>query len=142
MKTSLNGIELIKKFEGFSDKPYLCPAGHLTIGYGHVIPVNTSQLRVTKLRAEEILRRDLARFESSILKLINVPLNQNQFDALVSFTYNLGAGALQRSSLRQKINRGEYQIAANEFLKWVYAGGKRLNGLVLRRSAESQLYLT
>ncbi len=84
----------------------------------------------------------LAKFEQAIKTLINVPLNQNQFDALVSFTYNLGVGALQRSTLRQKINRAEHQIAASEFFKWVYAGGKRLGGLVSRRSAESQLYLT
>jgi lysozyme len=147
MKTSINGIELIKKFEGFSDKPYLCPAGYLTIGYGHVIQEKerlNSQFStlITKLKAEEILRNDLAKFEQAIKTLINVPLNQNQFDALVSFTFNLGAGALQRSTLRQKINRAEHQIAASEFFKWVYAGGKRLGGLVSRRSAESQLYLT
>ncbi len=147
MRTSINGIEVIKQFEGFSAKPYLCPANYLTIGYGHVISekeklsTHHSPL-ITKLQAEELLRHDLQKFESAISKLISVPLTQNQFDALVSFTYNLGAGALQRSTLRSKINRNEHQLAATEFLKWVYAGGRKLAGLLARRQAESTLYLT
>ncbi len=142
MKTSANGINLIKQFEGFSPTPYLCPANYLTIGYGHVIPATSNQLLVTKLQAEEILRADLLKFETSVKKLINVPLHQNQFDALISFTYNLGAWALQRSTLRQKINRKEHELAASEFLKWVYAGGQKLTGLIARRRAEALLYLT
>lgn len=145
MKTSITGIELIKHFEGFSAKPYLCPANYLTIGYGHVITekekLNSELFNlITKFQAEKILRNDLTKFERSVKALITVPLTQNQFDALVSFTYNLGAGALQRSTLRSKINRGEYSAAAAEFLKWIYAGGRKLPGLVLRRKEESLLY--
>jgi lysozyme len=147
MKASLKGIELIKQFEGFSAKPYLCPANYLTIGYGHVITKKEKlgphhSPLITKIQAEELLRQDLQKFESAVKKLISVPLTQNQFDALVSFTYNLGAGALQRSTLRQKINRKEHQLAATEFLKWVYADGRKLAGLLARRQAESTLYLT
>lgn len=147
MKTSQNGIQLIKFYEGFSAKPYMCPANYLTIGYGHVISQaekqKTSDLqnfKITKQQAEEILQNDLIRFENSILNLITTKLNQNQFDALVSFVYNLGAGALQRSTLRQKINRGEHNQAAAEFMRWIYAGGKILQGLINRRQAEANLY--
>jgi lysozyme len=103
---------------------------------------NLTTNSITKLQAEELLRFDLLKFEQAIKTLIQAPLSQNQFDALVSFTYNLGVGALQRSTLRQKINRAEHKLAASEFLKWVYAGGKKLKGLELRRSVEAALYLT
>ncbi len=157
MRTSLNGINLIKTFEGFSAVPYLCPAKYLTIGYGHVveetgirkleagkekIPVSSFQYPITRLQAEEILRNDLIRFELAVKKLITAPINQNQFDALVSFTYNLGAGALQRSTLRSKVNRLEHELAACEFLKWIYASGRKLSGLVARRRAEAEIYLS
>lgn len=140
MRTSVTGIDLIKNFEGFSPRPYLCPAGHLTIGYGHVVRENERFSLLTKLQADDLLRNDLLRFENSVNRLINISLKQNQFDSLVSFTFNLGAGALQRSTLRQKVNRGEHSLAAAEFLRWVYAGGRALKGLALRRQAESALY--
>ena len=147
MKTSPNGIELIKRFEGFSPTPYFCPANYLTIGYGHLITekdafITSKKTEISKLQAEEILRSDLQKFERAIKNLINIPLDQNQFDALISFTFNLGAGALQRSTLRQKINRGEHIQASQEFLKWVYSSGRKVRGLIYRRIAESALYLT
>ncbi len=142
MRTSATGINLIKHFEGFSATPYKCPANYLTIGYGHVIKPSESFAELTKQQAEALLRADLQSFEGSVVRLITTPLRQNQFDALVSFAYNLGAGALQRSTLRQKVNRLEHHSAAAEFLRWVYAGGRRLNGLVVRRQAESVLYLS
>ncbi|MBN8542806.1 MAG: lysozyme [Alphaproteobacteria bacterium] len=89
----------------------------------------------------DALRKDLRVAEQAVMRLIHVPLTQNQFDALVSFTFNLGSGALQRSTLRRKINRGEHEAAAREFSKWVFAGGKRLSGLVRRRQAEGKLYM-
>ena len=140
MKASINAINLIKKYEGFSAIPYICPGNYLTIGYGHLIKKDESFSKISKLEAEKLLMLDLKSFELSIQKLISSSINQSQFDALCSFAYNLGAGALQRSTLRQKINRDEYIQAANEFSRWVYAGGKKLRGLVSRREAERQLF--
>jgi lysozyme len=143
MRTSQVGIDLIKNYEGFSPAIYPCPAGIPTVGYGHVVLKHEKfPPTITKQEAEKILQQDLVQFENSVNNLIKVPLNQNQFDALVSFTFNLGGGALQRSTLRQRLNRGEYRDAANEFTKWVFAGGRRLRGLVRRREAERDLFLS
>lgn len=143
MKTSQDGIDLIKGFEGFVPHRYLCAAGYPTIGYGHVIlPHETFPDRITMQEAADLLAKDLLQFERGVLRLISVPLTQGQFDALVSFTFNLGGGALQRSTLRQRLNRGDYAGAANEFSKWTMAGGKRLSGLVKRRHAERELFLS
>lgn len=137
-----DGIRLITTFEGLSLKPYLCPAGVWTIGYGHTGPmVNKDTPNITIEEAEAILQHDLHRFESSVLRLITRPLTDGQFDALVSFTFNLGAGALQRSTLRQKCNRREDEGAAAEFLKWNKIGGNAVKGLTKRRLAESGIYL-
>jgi lysozyme len=97
--------------------------------------------RITRKEAREILAKDLRSAEASVLRLITAPLNQHQFDALVSFTFNLGGGALQRSTIRVKINRREYEEAASQFMRWVWAGGKKLEGLVRRRKAESEMFL-
>lgn len=140
MKTSDIGLELIKCFEGFSPVPYLCPAGVWTIGYGSTIGVTKITPAIDKTTAELLLQSQLIRYEKSVNKLITVPLTQNQFDALVSFTYNLGGAALQRSSLRRKLNRREYEQVPTEFLKWVRAGGIKLVGLVKRRKAEGELF--
>ncbi len=139
--TSNKGIELIKYFEGFKAEPYVCAGGYMTIGYGHKLLPSDRVKTLTEPRAEILLRKDLVRFERAVIKYITQPLSPDQFDALISFTYNLGAAALQRSSLRQKINYGEFEDAAKEFNKWVYAGGKRLSGLVRRRKIESQLFM-
>ena len=135
------GIELIKYFEGFSSNIYTCSGGYKTIGFGHKVLPNENYTSISLATAEEILAKDLFKAERSVINLINSPLTDNQFAALVSFTFNIGGAALQRSTLRQKINYGNYQGCKDEFLKWVYAGGKKVTGLILRRSAESKLFL-
>ena len=142
---SKQGLDLICRFEGFSPIIYMCPAGYPTIGYGHLITeANKEQFLdgVDEDEALDLLRQDVAVAERAVLRLIAVPLTQGQFDALVSFTFNLGAGALQRSTLRRKVNRQDHAEVPREFAKWVWAGGKKLNVLVKRRKAESQLYIT
>ena len=139
------GISLIKRYEGYKTTPYRCPAGLYTVGYGHVIG-NGLQLpdewnRTFSLgEIDELLRTDLARFERGVSRYCPVYLTQSQFDALVSFSFNLGLGVLQRSTLRQKLNRGDYDGASKEFLKYTRAGGKVLKGLVRRRQAEYNLF--
>lgn len=139
------GIELVKRFEGFSSTIYLCPAGYPTIGYGHVVtPEERERFRngITREEAEELLRRDLIRFELGVKSLIKgVKLHEYSIDALVSFSYNVGLYAFRGSTLRRLILRGELIDAAEQFLRWVYAGGKKLRGLELRRRAERELFL-
>lgn len=137
------GLNLIKRFEGFSHAIYICPAGYPTIGYGHVVLAHEQDqfaTGITQAEATELLRKDVRIAERAVLRLISVPLTDGQFDALVSFTFNLGAGALQRSTLRRKVNRGEHQAVPAELMKWVWAAGKRLPGLVRRRRAEALVY--
>ena len=139
------GISLIKRYEGYKTTPYRCPAGLYTVGYGHVIG-NGLQLpdkwnRTFSLgEIDELLRTDLARFERGVLRYCTVYITQSQFDSIVSFSFNLGLGVLQRSTLRQKLNRGNYDVASKEFLKYTRAGGKVLKGLVRRRQAEYNLF--
>jgi lysozyme len=136
-----NGIDLIKRFEGFSRTVYFCPAGYPTIGYGHVVkPYEDFSAGIDETQAEELLRQDAVIAERAVLRLINVPLTDGQFDALASFTYNLGGGALQRSTLRRKINREEHADVPEQFMRWIWAGGRKLKGLVRRRAAETQFY--
>lgn len=140
---SKDGLDLICRFEGFSPVIYICPAGYPTIGYGHLITEANKEKfldGVDEDEALELLRKDVAVAERAVLRLITVPLTQGQFDALVSFTFNLGAGALQRSTLRHKINREEHDDVPAELMKWVWAGGRKLKGLVKRRKAEIYLY--
>ena len=139
MKTSDYGIALIKHFEGFSAMPYRCPAGYYTIGYGHVLKKN-SPTHVNEAQAENVLRDDVRIAESAVVRLIHRALLQHQFDALVSFTFNLGAGALQRSQLRRVVNRGEDAAVPVQLARWVYAGGRKLPGLLKRRAAEGNMY--
>lgn len=140
--TTGKGIELIKQFEGFKPRPYVCSGGFLTIGYGHKILPSDKYNNITPERAELILLKDLLRMERAVLKYIDNELNDDQFASLVSFTFNLGPAALQRSALRQKINYGDYNAAANEFNKWVYAGGRKIMGLVRRRKVERDLFMS
>jgi lysozyme len=143
-KISKTGLDLIKQFEGFSPTVYICPAGYPTIGYGHVVkPQEREQFAggITPEQAEALLRQDVQTAERTVLRLISVPLTQGQFDALVSFTFNLGAGALQRSTLRSKVNRGDHAAVPAEFRKWVWAGGRKLEGLVRRRELEKKFYI-
>jgi len=148
LTTSDNGIALIKRFEGYRSSPYICPAGVPTIGYGTTIypdgrKVSTNDADIKESEATSYLKHDVAAFESDVNKLVKSDINQSQFDALVSFAYNLGAGALKRSTLLKKVNADPNDPSIkDEFLRWVNAGGKKLKGLVLRRDAEAQLYLT
>lgn len=139
LKTSNKGVGFIKRHEGLMLVPYICPAGYRTIGYGHLL-TDDSVHSITASDAINFLNSDIDVCEDAIKRLINVPLSQNQFDALVSFVFNLGSGSLQRSSLRAKLNRLEYDCASNEFTKWVFAAGKRIQGLVRRRTEEMDLF--
>ena len=137
-----DGVDLIKRFEGFSQTVYFCPAGLRTVGYGHVVrPHEDFTSGITEQQAVELLRRDVAVAERAVLRLITVPLTDGQFDALVSFTYNLGGGALQRSTLRRKVNRQEHVLVPEQLMRWVWANGRRLKGLVRRRKYESGVYV-
>lgn len=137
------GLSLIKSFEGFYPKAYLCPAGLQTIGYGHVIrPGEVFAQPLSETQAETLLRQDVFFAEAAVDRLIKVPLTQGQFDALASFTFNCGAGSLQRSTLRACINRQEHERVPEELLKWTRVGGKIVSGLLRRRMAEAALYTT
>jgi len=143
MQTSQTGLALIKKYEGFSAKTYLCPARKPTIGYGHLIKTGEKfpPSGITEEVADDLLKQDVGVAENAINELVTAELTQNQFDALASFTYNLGAKSLEKSSLRRLLNQGEMELAAAEFPKWIFAGGTRQNGLVQRRKAEMRLFL-
>lgn len=141
MRTSQQGIDLIKEFEGFSERVYLCPSGVNTIGYGHTQGVQIGDT-CTREQAEEYLKDDLREAEEAVLALVNVPLSQNQFDALVSLVYNIGSGHFYGSTIRRVINckvadKEEYRRA---WMMWVKSKGKRLKGLVRRREAEYKLF--
>ena len=157
MKISARGIQLIKHWEGVRYRPYICSARLHTIGVGHVLYPDQGRLPLDQrdafpLKAEDnrvfsgaevdgILSADLQRFEAGITKLFPMVLAQGQFDALCSFAFNLGLGGVQRSTLRQKVLRGEVE-AADEFLKFTRGGGKILPGLVKRRNDERALFLS
>lgn len=140
MKTSQAGIELIKKFEGLRLSAYLDSVDVPTIGVGHTRGVKMGDV-ITEEQAEKLLRDDLADAEEAIRQFVAVPLTQGQYDSLVSWTFNLGRGALLGSTLLKKLNKGLYEQAANEMLRWVHAGGKLLPGLVKRRQAEKRMFL-
>lgn len=140
---SQEGLMLIKHFEGFAPQIYRCPAGYDTIGYGHVVRAHEAFAGgITLQAAEDLLRQDVRAAERSVLRLIRVPLTQGQFDALVSFTFNLGSGALQRSTLRRRVNREDHDAVPAELRRWVWAGGRRLTGLIKRREAEVRSYIS
>lgn len=140
MRTSQRGLNLIKSFEGLRLQAYQDAVGVWTIGYGTTRGV-TSGMSISKEQAERMLLNDVQRFEPDVQRLITAPLNQNQWDALMSFTYNLGAGNLESSTLRRLLNAGDYAGAAEQFPRWNKAGGKVLTGLARRRSAERELFL-
>ena len=143
MKASEKCLALIKEFEGYERFPYSCPAGKLTIGYGHVIrPGETFPVKgLTESEATELLCKDLESFEARVLDLVTVPITQGQMDALCSFAYNLGAEKLKKSTLLRMLNNGFYAQAADQFGLWVNANGQKLPGLVKRRAAEKALFL-
>ncbi len=140
MKISLAGIDFIKRWEGLRLSAYRCPAQVWTIGYGHTKTARRG-MKITEPIAERLLRQDLEVYEYSVRNLVKVSLSQNQYDALVSFCFNVGRGAFAQSTLLRVLNQGNYQRAAREFHKWVHAGNKVLPGLVSRREAESDMFL-
>lgn len=149
MKISDNGINLIKKFEGVRYKPYKCPAGLWTVGVGHLIGdgkqlPDSYNKTFTESEVDAILRKDLARFERGVTMLFPVSyrFTQGMFDALTSFAFNLGVGALQRSTVRSALLRYDKDKAGESLLKYCRAGGKILKGLQLRRQAEYKLLMT
>jgi len=136
-------VNLIKEFEGCQLKAYVCPAGVLTIGYGHTGPDVRPGMRITEAEAERLLKEDLKRFEQSVTRLITVPFTQHEFDATVSFTFNVGTGSLEHSTFKRRINTGESKPLCfqEEFPKWVNGSDGPLPGLVRRREAEIKLAL-
>jgi len=167
VKTSQKGIDLMHRFEGCRNKPYLCPATIWTVGYGEVLYQDQIRLPVMRkegytgmIRSEYPLRqednrvwskeeinklfeRSIGTFERGVLRLVPGSAGrQGSFDALVSFAFNAGLGNLQRSTIRMKANRGEWEEAAESFMQWTKGGGKELPGLVRRRKAEKELFLS
>lgn len=167
MRLSPQGEALMHKYEGFRNRPYLCPAHIWTIGYGHVLyqdqirlpvirkegydglirkeyPLTEGDNRVwTKEEINQLFRDDVRDFERGVLRLVpNVSGRQGAFDALVSFAFNAGLGNLQRSQIRIKAVRGDWEGAAEAFMQWIKGGGKVLPGLVKRREAEKSLFLS
>lgn len=140
MKISELGLDLIKHYEGLRLRAYQCTAGVWTIGYGHTQDVQPYDV-IDERQANIFLRQDVAVSENEVKRLVNVPLIQHQFDALVSLSFNIGNGNFKSSTLLEKLNAGDYTSAAAEFPRWVYAAGKRLSGLVGRREAEKKLFL-
>jgi lysozyme len=139
MRTGPQGIELIRHFEGCRLDAYLCPAGVWTIGYGHTANVKEGD-SIDQEAAEAFLIEDLENFEQSVTRMVEVPLTQQQFDALVSWTFNLGAGNLAESTLLRKLNNYQYVDVPEQIMRWVRAGGQVLDGLVRRRAAEAALF--
>jgi lysozyme len=136
MKVSDNCLKIIREFEGFQSKPYRCPAGVPTIGYGSTryangTPVKLTDPPITEAKADEIMRTTLVQYEDAVNRYVSAPINQNQFDALVDFAYNAGAQNLRTSTLLTLLNKKEYKAAAGQFDKWVNGGGKKLPGLVV-----------
>jgi len=167
MKLSETGANLMHQYEGYRNKPYLCPAHIWTIGYGHVLYQDQIRLPVvkkegytglirkeyvlkpednrvwTKEEIEKLFADDIASFERGVLRLAPTVFGrQGAFDACVSFAFNAGLGNFQRSTIRMKINRGEWESAAEAFMMWTKGGGKELPGLVKRRKAEKALFLS
>ncbi|MCH7381355.1 lysozyme [Acinetobacter higginsii] len=145
MTTSQTGINLITSFEDLELKAYLCPAGVWTIGFGTTVYPDGTKVKkgdaCTAEQAKAYFAYDLKRFENAVNSGLTVTINQNQFDALVSLTYNIGETALKKSTLLAKLNKGDLKGAAEQFTVWNKGGGKVLNGLVRRRAAERDLFL-
>ena len=158
MNVSAKAVEMIQHHEGIRYRPYRCPARLWTVGVGHVLYPEQGKLPVdqrdgfalrpeddrqfTKDEVDGILRRDLQRFERGVEQLISVALTQGQFDACVSFAFNVGLGTLQRSTFRQKVIRGEKDAAIASLLQYCKAGGKVLKGLEKRRKDEAALFVS
>ena len=139
MNIGQKGIDLIKHFEGCELNAYKCPAGVWTIGYGHIKGVSEG-MSITQEQAEQMLLDELKEYENYINELVTVNLSQNQFDALVSWVYNLGPANLKSSTMLKVLNDGKYEDVPYQMKRWNKAGGKVLDGLVRRREAEALLY--
>jgi len=140
MHMSQGGLDnLLKKFEGCKLKAYRCPANVCTIGYGHTSAAGAPQVAdgmiITQADAEDILKRDIVKYEIAVMDLVKVKLTQNQFDVLVDFAYNAGVGNLKSSTMLKKVNAGDLDAVPAELMKWTKGGGKVLPGLVRRRQA-------
>lgn len=142
MTVSDEGLDLIKSFEGCRLTAYRDAAGVWTIGYGHTGPDVVPGGTITQQEADALLQADVNRFASGVEALVEVPMTQEQFDALVSFAYNIGLSAFGQSTLLRLLNAEDYDGAANQFQRWVHGGGKVLPGLVRRREAEAELFRT
>jgi len=141
MKLSAEGLDLIKRFEGFRGQQYSDVAGFLTIGYGHrIVPPESFPNGIGEPQAAAILARDVSTAEEAVSRLVKVVLTQGQFDALVDFCFNLGAGRLAKSTLLRALNSGLYDAAAEQILLWDQAGGEMNLGLKARREAELRLW--
>lgn len=138
---SRRGLELIKRFEGYSGAAYLCPANVWTIGWGHTQGVKKGDICTPEL-AEVYLAHDVEDVERAITKLVKVPLTQEQFDALASFVFNIGTGKFMKSTLLRRLNAGAYDDVPQQLLRWNKAGGKTSAGLAKRRAAEAQMWDT
>ena len=141
MNLNKNGENLIKRFEGCRLKAYKCPAGVWTIGYGHTGNVRADDV-ITQIEADELFKRDIAVHEDNVKRLVKVPLTQGQFNALVSFEFNVGYGAFSNSTLLKLLNAQNYEGAGKQFSRWVYAGDRVLEGLIKRRQAETEMFLS
>ena len=146
MKASEKCLDMIVHHEGLRLKPYKCPAGLYTVGVGHLIGDGKSlpdswNRTFTLEEVYDLLAKDVTRFERGVERLITIPLKQGEYDAIISFAFNLGLGTLQKSTLRQKLNRGDKEGAIESLLKYNKAGGKILKGLDNRRKDEAALFL-
>ncbi len=135
-----NAVSLAKTFEGFSSKPYICPAGFYTIGFGHLCKKDTPP--IDKAQGEALLKQDLITALLGTAKYCPILLTENKekFGAIIDFVFNLGTGRLQTSTLRRRINQRDWPEVVKELLRWVYGGGRKLPGLVARRKAESLFF--
>lgn len=148
MRLSKQGADFIGAFEGFSGTLYNDPAGHCTIGFGHLVHLGNCdgsepaefKKGITRKRAARLLREDALSFENAIEDAVAVRLSQTQFDALVSFCFNVGPGNFRSSTLLKKLNEGDYEAVPGQLNRWVFAGGKKLDGLIRRRRAEGRLF--
>ena len=145
MRTSESGIDFIKRHEGFRKNAYRDPGGRWTIGYGHLLSPNVqrdfSGETITRERAEELLRYDIQEAERCVNNHVTVPLTQNQFDALVSWTYNLGCGNLKSSTMLDVLNAEQYNRVPDEIQRWTYIDGEHSPGLANRRQDEANLFV-
>lgn len=142
LSTGSAGLAYIRQFEGFRGIPYRDPIGKMTVGYGHLVRKGEYFDGVTRDHGEQLMRQDVLLAEAVVKRHVRVPLSDSQFDALVSLVYNIGEGNFRKSTLVKKLNRGNYKAAADEFLEWEYAGGRRFDGLAQRRRAERKLFLS